>query len=97
MVPFLLKRGARPDSRDFEERTPLHLGARPGYLAIAETLLDYGADANAVDGHAHYTALHFAVMLDKRYRELAPPARRRRQRSAEGRNTASRGCRRGNS
>lgn len=40
--------------------------ARLGYADIAEMLLDSGADVVAVDGHAKYTALHFAILTDKK-------------------------------
>lgn len=66
MVAFLLQRGAQANGRDFEERTPLHLVARLGYADIAKLLLDSGADVDAVDGHAKYTALHFAILTDKK-------------------------------
>ena len=46
---------------------PLHLAcARCGNLAIAKTLLDYGADINATTyGCIIQTALHFAVFNKK--------------------------------
>jgi len=66
MVAFLLERGAQANGRDFDERTPLHLVARLGYAKIAKLLIDSGADVDAVDGHAKHTALHSAILTDKK-------------------------------
>lgn len=47
IVACLLRRGALPDS-DALRSTPLHEAIRRGNVEIAQLLLDYGADVNAV-------------------------------------------------
>jgi len=57
----LLQRGAAADARDRVSRcTPLHAAARRGSVAVAEALLDGGADLEAADG-AGDTPLRRAV------------------------------------
>jgi ankyrin repeat protein len=51
-VKLLLENHAKVDARDSNSRTPLHLLMKklpPDALAIAEVMLAYGADVNAID------------------------------------------------
>jgi ankyrin repeat protein len=67
----LLEHGAKPDLKDPDGRTPLHVAGyqgkgtskatEPGRNAVAVLLLDHGADPNATTQHGD-NALHCAVM-----------------------------------
>jgi len=59
-VRGLLERGADPDARDEDGRTPLYIAAANGSVEVARLLLKHGADVNAraIDGS---TPLHLAV------------------------------------
>jgi len=48
-VEELLAQGVSADSRDDKERTPLIVAAEGGNPDIAQKLLDFGTDVNAVD------------------------------------------------
>jgi ankyrin repeat protein len=51
------------DARDAAGSTPLHRAAWKGHLAVAQVLLDHGADPNVQDRNEHYggTPLHAAA------------------------------------
>lgn len=57
----LLIRGAHIDARDEHGNTPLHLAARMGYPELAKDLLEWGADANTVNGDGQLP-LEVAIM-----------------------------------
>jgi ankyrin repeat protein len=59
-VRDLLARGANPDARDDEGRTPLFSAVLGGSLALLGLLLEEGADVGARDEH-DWTALHVAA------------------------------------
>jgi ankyrin repeat protein len=59
-VRELLQRGADPDARDDEGRTPLFSAVLGGSLALLGLLLEAKADVNARDEHG-WTALHVAA------------------------------------
>jgi ankyrin repeat protein len=56
----LLARGASPDARDDDGRTPLHSAVLGGAVGLAGLLLEAGADPNARDQDG-FTPLHFAA------------------------------------
>lgn len=66
VVETLLARGVRPECRTrfatplHARRTPLHFAAQAGHLAIAERLLDAGADADVLDARSD-RPLHLAA------------------------------------
>jgi hypothetical protein len=49
IVKFLLDRGAKVNSRDVNNTSPIHIAALTGNIKIAEMLLQHGADINAVN------------------------------------------------
>jgi ankyrin repeat protein len=59
-VRDLLKRGASPDARDEDGRTPLFAAVLGGSIALAGLLIESKADVNARDQHG-WTALHVAA------------------------------------
>src|SRR6188768_73316 len=59
-VRTLLARGADPNARDEEGRTPLFSAVLGGSLALLGLLLESKADVNARDAHGS-TALHIAA------------------------------------
>lgn len=59
-VRTLLARGADPNARDEEDRTPLFSAVLGGSLALLGLLLESSADINARDGRGA-TALHVAA------------------------------------
>ena len=56
------------DARDATGSTPLHRAAWKGHLALAQALLDHGADPNRQDRNEHYggTPLHAAAHGNQR-------------------------------
>jgi ankyrin repeat protein len=56
------------NARDKDGSTPLHCAAWKGHLAVAELLLDAGADVNARNQNEHYgdTPLHAAAHGNQR-------------------------------
>jgi ankyrin repeat protein/thiol-disulfide isomerase/thioredoxin len=60
-VGALIHDGSKVDARDDSYATPLILAARTGNVAIAETLLKAGADANVQEGVNGETALMYAA------------------------------------
>ncbi|KAH9598666.1 Ankyrin repeat-containing domain [Trypanosoma melophagium] len=48
-VRILLNCGANTDSRDYNERTPLHIASSKGYVQMVKLLLDFGADTTLTD------------------------------------------------
>jgi ankyrin repeat protein len=59
-VRDLLARGADPDVRDDDLRTPLHQAVLGGSVGLVGLLIEHGADVNAKDQHG-FTPLHFAA------------------------------------
>ena len=59
-VRDLLARGANPDVRDEQQRTPLHQAVLGNSLGLVGLLIEHGADVNAKDDQG-FTPLHFAV------------------------------------
>jgi ankyrin repeat protein len=47
MVELLLRAGADPEIRDWDDQTPLQNMACSGYVRIVKLLLQFGADVNA--------------------------------------------------
>jgi ankyrin repeat protein len=66
IVQWLIDTWAVPvDERDHENKTPLHVASRLGFVPIAKYLIDHNAMVNSVtkDG---YTPLHWAALYDKK-------------------------------
>src|SRR5688500_9710523 len=59
-VRSLLERGADPDARDQDERTPLFSAVLGGSIGLVGLLLESGCDVNARDSEG-FTALHYAA------------------------------------
>ena len=59
-VRDLLIRGANPDVRDEQQRTPLHQAVLGNSLGLVGLLIEHGADVNARDDQG-FAPLHFAV------------------------------------
>jgi uncharacterized protein len=59
-VRDLLGRGANPNVRDDDLRTPLHQAVLGSVVGLVGLLLESGADPNAKDHHG-FTPLHFAA------------------------------------
>ena len=59
-VRDLLARGANPNARDEEQRTPIFSAVLGGSLALLGLLVEARADVNARDEHG-WTALHVAA------------------------------------
>jgi ankyrin repeat protein len=59
-VRDLLRRGADPNVRDEDERTPLHQAVLGNSVGLVGLLLESGARVDAQDRHG-YTPLHFAA------------------------------------
>ncbi len=59
-VRDLLARGANPDVRDEDQRTPLHQAVLGNSIGLVGLLLEHGADVNARDQHG-FAPLHFAA------------------------------------
>ena len=54
--------GTCVNSRDFDERTPLHCATNYGHLKIVQLLISKGADCNATTSYL-WTALHIAASV----------------------------------
>lgn len=59
-VRELLAKGANPNVRDEDMRSPLHQAVLGNSVGLLGLLIESGADLNAADAHG-YTPLHFAV------------------------------------
>jgi ankyrin repeat protein len=59
-VRELLARGANPDVRDEDQRTPLHQAVLGNSVGLVGLLIESGANVNARDSHG-FTPLHFAA------------------------------------
>lgn len=59
-VRELLAKGANPNVRDEDLRTPLHQAVLGNSVGLLGLLIESGADLNAKDTHG-YTPLHFAA------------------------------------
>lgn len=59
-VRELLARGANPNVRDEDLRTPLHQAVLGNSVGLVGMLIEYGADLDAKDSQG-FTALHFAA------------------------------------
>ena len=59
-VRDLLVRGANPDVRDEQQRTPLHQAVLGNSVGLVGLLIEHGADVNARDDQG-FTPLHFAA------------------------------------
>ncbi|UOX38724.1 ankyrin repeat containing protein [Finch poxvirus] len=62
----LIESGAYVNARDCYNKTPIHYAAVRNNVAIINTLLDYGADIEAISNNIG-TALHFAVRSSHTY------------------------------
>lgn len=60
-VQKFLNQGVHPDACDAAGYTPLHYAALKGYINVCQTLLETGADINAVTRAGRATALHRAA------------------------------------
>ena len=60
IIDLVLSAGANVNSRDKEQRTPLHVAVWSGGGPVAEILLEHGADLNAIDRSGN-TPLHMAA------------------------------------
>lgn len=58
---LLLSHGADPNTPDTDMKTPLITAASEGHVAMAEVLLQFGANVNTVETRDNSTALHVAV------------------------------------
>ena len=59
-VRELLSRGANPDVRDEDQRTPLHQAVLGNSVGLIGLLIESGANVNARDSHG-FTPLHYAA------------------------------------
>jgi len=70
VAELLLRNGADPNARDEVGMTPLHSAMRPAYGALykrlVRTLIDAGADVDAVDAEGR-TALHYVCTGPEKY------------------------------
>mmetsp|Transcript_42671 Transcript_42671/g.96098 ORF Transcript_42671/g.96098 Transcript_42671/m.96098 type:complete len:534 (+) Transcript_42671:108-1709(+) len=61
LADLLLVFKAAVNCRDARGATPLHVAAREGNLPLVQVLIEHGADVNAQEETAGWTALHVAV------------------------------------
>ena len=66
---MLLDKGANVNERNDHKQTSLHKAIQPGNAAIAQLLIDYGADVNALDGLGH-SPLSYAFLYDQPDKEI---------------------------
>ena len=67
-VRMLLKNQANINCRDIHGNTPLHLSIKKGSYLVCKTLLEFGADLDALN-HWKYSCLHLAIKNG--YRQIA--------------------------
>jgi ankyrin repeat protein len=61
-VSCLLGRGAAPEAADDEGDTPLHAAAQQGFLDAIVTLVETGADVDAVNRFVSWPAKPFGAV-----------------------------------
>lgn len=63
IVNFLIGKGAKLESKDYDGNTPLFLAARHSFLTIMKTLLSNGADIEARDSTVLFNFLYFNIIF----------------------------------
>ena len=64
VMALLLQKGVPPSAKDIDGRTPLHLAAMNGLVAVARVLVEAGADLDSVNKIGQ-TALIYAVVEEQ--------------------------------
>lgn len=67
-VRSLLKKGLPVDTRDFDDRTTLHLAAKEGNVKVVEALLNESADPNVRDRWGSTPLQHAVTYKHGRHR-----------------------------